>query len=55
MNELVKIHAQNAVNLTYVTSVCVGYIDDIVTILAGVTLIWWNVERALQARNTRQK
>ena len=55
MNNLLKIHAQNALNLTYVTSVCVGYIDDIVTIGAGVTLIWWNVERALEARKTRQK
>ena len=53
MNEL-KCHLQNALNVTYVGSVLVGYIDDAVTICAGLTLRWWNIERALKVRKERQ-
>ena len=45
---------QNALNVTYVGSVLVGYIDDAVTICAGLTLMWWNIERALKVRKERQ-
>ena len=53
MNEL-KCHLQNALNVTYVGSVLVGYINDAIAIIAGLTLVWWNVERALKARKERQ-
>ena len=53
MNEL-KCHLQNALNVTYVGSVLVGYVDDAVTICAGLTLMWWNIERALKVRKERQ-
>lgn len=49
-----KCHVQNALNITYVGGVLVGYIDTAVTILAGLTLVWWNVERALKVRKERQ-
>ena len=54
MNEL-RGHVQNALNVTYVGSVMVGYINDAVAIIAGLTLVWWNVERALKARKERQQ
>lgn len=54
MTEL-KCHLQNLLNVTYVGSVMVGYINDAVAILAGLTLVWWNVERALKARKERQE
>jgi len=54
MNEL-KGHLQNAINVTYVGSVMVGYINDAIAIVAGLTLVWWNVERALKARKERQE
>ena len=50
-----KYHAQNLLNVTYVGSVTFGVINDDIAIIAGVTLIWWNVERALKARTERQK
>jgi hypothetical protein len=50
----IKCHIQNLLNVTYVGSVMVGYINDAVAILAGLTLVWWNVERALKARKERQ-
>ena len=53
MNEL-KCHIQNLLNVTYVGSVMVGYINDAIAIVAGLTLVWWNVERALKARKERQ-
>ena len=45
----IKCHIQNLLNVTYVGSVMVGYINDAIAILAGLTLLWWNVERALKA------
>ena len=54
MNEL-RGHLQNVLNVTYVGSVMVGYINDAVAIIAGMTLVWWNVERALKARKERQE
>ncbi len=54
MNEL-KCHLQNALNVTYVGSVLVGYVDTAVTICAGLTLMWWNIERALKVRKERQE
>lgn len=53
MHEL-KAHLQNALNVTYVGSVMTGYINDVIAIIAGLTLVWWNVERALKARKERQ-
>lgn len=53
MQEL-KTHLQNAINVTYVSSVMIGYINDAIAIVAGLTLVWWNVERALKARKERQ-
>lgn len=50
-----KTYAQNLLNVTYVGSVTLGFINDAIAIIAGVTLIWWNVERALKARKERQK
>tara|TARA_R100000781_G_scaffold100862_1_gene64351 strand:- start:1106 stop:1273 length:168 start_codon:yes stop_codon:yes gene_type:complete len=54
MNEL-KAYLQNAINVTFVGSVLVGYINDAIAIVAGLTLVWWNVERALKARKERQE
>ena len=51
----IKYHVQNLLNVTYVGTVMVGYINDAVAILAGLTLVWWNVERALKARKERQE
>lgn len=51
----IKCHIQNLLNVTYVGTVMVGYINDAVAILAGLTLVWWNVERALKARKERQE
>jgi uncharacterized protein (DUF2062 family) len=53
MQEL-RTHIQNALNVTYVGTVIVGYINDAIAIIAGLTLVWWNVERALKARKERQ-
>ena len=53
MHEL-RTHIQNALNVTYVGTVMVGYINDAIAIIAGLTLVWWNVERALKARKERQ-
>ena len=53
MHEL-RTHLQNALNVTYVGSVMTGYINDAIVIIAGLTLVWWNVERALKARKERQ-
>lgn len=50
-----KCHIQNLLNVTYVGSVMVGYINDAIAIIAGATLVWWNVERALKARKERQE
>lgn len=50
----IKCHIQNLLNVTYVGSVMVGYINDAIAIIAGLTLVWWNVERALIARKERQ-
>ena len=53
MNEI-KCHIQNLLNVTYVGTVIVGYVNDAIAIIAGLTLVWWNVERALKARKERQ-
>ena len=53
MNEL-KCHLQNALTVTYVGRVLIAYVDDAVTICAGLTLMWWNIERALKVRKERQ-
>ena len=50
-----KYHSQNLLNVTYLGSVTFGVINDAIAIIAGVTLIWWNVERALKARKERQQ
>ncbi len=49
-----KCHIQNFLNVSYVGSVMVGYMNDAIAIIAGLTLVWWNVERALKARKERQ-
>ncbi len=46
---------QNTLNVTYVGLVWVDYINDALTVIAGLTLIWWNVERALHARSDRKQ
>ena len=42
-------------NVSYVGAVWVDVVNDAVAVVAGVTLIWWNVERAMQAREERKK
>jgi len=54
MNEL-KCHVQSGLNVTCVGSVLVGYVDTAATICAGLTLMWWNIERALKVRKERQE
>jgi hypothetical protein len=45
----------NAVNLGYVGAVWVNLVNDAVAIIAGVTLVWWNVEKALHERKKRNE
>ena len=49
-----KAHIQNMLNVSYVGAVWVDVVNDAVAVVAGVTLIWWNVERAMQAREERK-
>ena len=51
----IKCHILNALNLTYVGSVAVNLVGDGLAIIAGCTLVWFNVERALAARKKRQQ
>ena len=54
MNDL-KCHILNALNVTYVGSVAVNLVSDGLAIVAGVTLVWFNIERALTARSKRKE
>ena len=54
MIENAKAFLQNTLNVTYVGLVWVDYINDALTVIAGLTLIWWNVERAMHARQDRK-
>jgi len=51
----IKCHILNALNVTYVGSVAVNLVSDGLAVIAGCTLIWFNVERALAARKKRQQ
>ena len=55
MIENAKAFLQNTLNVTYVGLVWVDYINDALIVIAGLTLIWWNVERALHAREDRKQ
>jgi hypothetical protein len=51
----IRCHILNALNLTYVGSVAVNLVGDGLAIIAGCTLVWFNVERALTARKKRKE
>ena len=51
----IRCHILNALNLTYVGSVAVKLVGDGLAIIAGCTLVWFNVERALTARKKRKE
>jgi hypothetical protein len=51
----IKCHILNALNVTYVGSVAVNLVGDGLAIIAGCTLVWFNVERALTARKKRKE
>ena len=50
-----KCHILNALNVTYVGSVAVNLVSDGLAVVAGVTLVWFNIERALTARSKRKE
>lgn len=50
-----KCHILNALNVTYVGGVATNLVTDGLAIVAGVTLVWFNIERALTARSKRKE
>ena len=51
----IKCDILNALNVTYVGSVAVNLVSDGLAVVAGVTLVWFNIERALTARSKRKE
>lgn len=55
MIEHLKQWGLNTLNISFTFAVFAEWIDIFVTVVAGITLIWMNIERTLKVRAERKK